>query len=136
MIDIIAVSDIHSPKYLKEFKESLKKIKKKPDLVCFAGDLILKGKVNEYNRIIEIVDKFEFENIIAIFGNEEYNPLYNEINEITAGKIKFLNDESITMKLKDKTIGIVGSKGSLDRPTYWQSKYMPDIVNIYTERYQ
>ena len=86
--------------------------------------------------MIEFVNttKYKFEIIIGVFGNEEYNPLHDKIIKIAANKIKFLRDESLIIELKEKTIGIVGSKGSLDRPTYWQSKYIPEITKIYTER--
>ncbi|MHA1300247.1 MAG: metallophosphoesterase family protein [Candidatus Helarchaeota archaeon] len=134
MINIVACSDIHSPKYLNGFTESLKKIKKKYDIFLFAGDLILKGKVSEVNKIIKIIDKYDFDYTISVFGNEEYNPLHDEILEIVKGKIIFLKDESKILKIGTKTVGIVGSKGSLDRPTFWQSKYIPGIEKVYTER--
>ncbi|MHA1379877.1 MAG: metallophosphoesterase family protein [Candidatus Helarchaeota archaeon] len=134
MIQILACSDIHSPKYLKAFKESLKQVKKKIDLVLFAGDLILKGKYTEIAKIVDIIDKYEFGPILSVFGNEEYNTIHEKILDLASNKIIFLKDESKILTIGTKTIGIVGSKGSLDRPTYWQSKYMPGITKVYSDR--
>ncbi|MFX0134638.1 MAG: metallophosphoesterase [Candidatus Hodarchaeota archaeon] len=134
MIQIAACSDIHSPKYFKEFEISLKQIKKKIDLFLFAGDLILKGKYDEISKIINLLDKYEITNIYSVFGNEEYNSIYDKILELAADKIIFLKDQTKILKIKTKTIGIVGTKGSLDRPTFWQAKYVPDISKTYTER--
>ncbi|NVM04610.1 MAG: metallophosphoesterase [Candidatus Helarchaeota archaeon] len=134
MIQIAACSDIHSPKYIKEFENSLKQIKKKIDLFLFAGDLILKGKYEEINKLIVILDKYEITNIYSIFGNEEYTPLYEKIFELAANKITFLKDQIKILKIKTKTVGIIGTKGSLDRPTFWQAKNIPDISKTYTER--
>ena len=134
MIQIAACADIHAPKYIKKFENSLKEIKTKIDLFLFAGDLILKGKYEEINNIIDILNKYKITNIISVFGNEEYDPLYDKILELAADKITFLNDETIILKIKAKSVGLVGTKGSLDRPTFWQAKNIPDISKTYTER--
>ena len=49
---IIAVADVHSPKFLREFDESLS-IHDRPDLLLLAGDMINFGKVTEYVAIVE-----------------------------------------------------------------------------------
>ncbi len=134
MIRIAASSDIHSPKYLKEFENAVKKINKKIDLFLLAGDLILKGSYEEINKIINILDALKVEKVISVFGNEEYDEYYKEILKISADKIIFLNDELITIRINEKTVGIIGSKGSLDEPTYWQLKNLPNIEKTYSDR--
>ncbi len=134
MIQIAACADIHSPKYIEEFENSLKKIKIQIDLFLFAGDLILKGKYEEIYKLIGILDKYEITNIYSVFGNEEYDTLYDKILELAADKITFLKDQTKLLKIKNKSVGIVGTKGSLDRPTFWQAKNIPDISKTYTDR--
>lgn len=134
MIEIAACSDIHSPKYIKEFELALKNIKKKFDLFLFAGDLIQKGTYTEINTIIEILDKFKISNIFSVFGNEEYEYIHDKIYDLASDKILFLNDQTKIIKIATKTVGIVGSKGSLDKPTYWQAEFIPNISETYSER--
>ncbi|MHA1722446.1 MAG: metallophosphoesterase family protein [Candidatus Baldrarchaeia archaeon] len=136
MVLIGATGDIHSPKYFQLFKEALEKTEiDKLDILIFTGDIIYKGKINELKNILKILNDFEVKcPIISVFGNEEFEPLHNKIREMTSGKIKFLEDEFLEIKIGGKTLGIVGSKGSLDKPTTWQARNIPNIKEIYNER--
>lgn len=136
MVLIGATGDIHSPKYIQLFKEALEKTEiDKLDVLIFTGDIIYKGKINELKNVLKILDDFEIKcPIISVFGNEEYEQLHNEIREIASGKIRFLEDELLEIKIRGKTLGIVGSKGSLDKPTTWQARNIPNIKEIYNER--
>jgi Icc-related predicted phosphoesterase len=136
MVRVVCVSDVHSPKYLELFREEIRKINiNEIDLILFAGDMIYKGKVDELNRIIEIMEdlgvKFP---IYSCFGNEEFDSLYDKLKQIGENRIIFLEDELLTIQRKGKSIGIIGSKGSLAAPTWWQAKNIPNIREIYRNR--
>jgi len=136
MVLIGATGDIHSPKYFQLFKEALEKTEiDKLDILIFTGDIIYKGKINELKNILKVLNDYEVKcPIISVFGNEEFEPLHDKIREMTSEKIKFLEDEFLEIKIGGKTLGIVGSKGSLDKPTTWQARNIPNIKEIYNER--
>ncbi len=109
-IRIAAAADVHSPRYLEEFRIALYKIKK-PNLFLFAGDMVNLGKISEYQRIIEMID-VEFGTeipIISCFGNEEYSEGRNQIRSLVGNRIEFLDEQSITIELYGKSLGIVGA---------------------------
>ncbi|MFX1485567.1 MAG: metallophosphoesterase [Promethearchaeota archaeon] len=135
-----AVGDIHGPKYLYLFKNGLSSLKGNvlDDINClfFAGDIISKGHTEDLQAVIRTIDDFEVRcPLISCFGNEEYEETHNIIREKFGSRVTFLDDESFVLNLKDdRTLGIVGSKGSLDRPTWWQSRNIPNILQIYSQR--
>jgi len=133
---VACVSDVHSPKYLGLFKDALRKIdNNKVDLFLFAGDIIYKGKVDELKTIISVLEDFHIKfPIYACFGNEEYDNLYEELKEIGKDKIIFLEDELVFLHKAGLTVGIIGTKGSLAEPTWWQQKNFPEIKEIYKKR--
>lgn len=131
---IAAIADIHSPIYLELFWKSLQKIKK-PDMFLLAGDICNRGLKNQYKPILELIERKTDCLIIACFGNDEFEQHYDYIKELVP-KIKFLVDESLIIEIKGREIGIVGSKGGLDRPTYWQQRNIKDIYEKYEKRYK
>lgn len=136
MIRVACVSDVHAPKNFELFKGALKKINENEiDLFLFAGDMIYKGKIDEIEKILALLEKNNFRSpIYACFGNEEYDQEYDQLREISKNKIVYLNDEMITFQMKEYFIGIIGSKGSLAEPTSWQLKNIPKIKEQYTDR--
>jgi len=48
--------------------------------------------------------------------------------------IIFLDDEMTTLTIRGKDIAIVGSRGVLDQPTYWQARNVAGIREVYTKR--
>ena len=48
--------------------------------------------------------------------------------------IKFLDDEYTVLKINRKSVGIIGTLGSLDTPTRWQRTHIPNIESIYKNR--
>lgn len=125
-MEIGAVGDIHYPVYKELFEESLKNIKN-IDLLLLAGDVIDVGLYKNYKVAYDLIKKHLKCPIIACFGNTEFQK--KEIKSENQ-EIKFLDDESLVFK----EIGIVGTTGSLDKPTLWQSKNIPGIREIYSER--
>ena len=136
MIRVACVSDVHSPKYLELFRSALRKIAiESIDLFLFAGDIIYKGKIDELYKIITLLEKSGIKfPIYSCFGNEEFDNLYDKLKEIGKDVIIFLNDELVSIKRKGQTIGIIGTKGSLAQPTWWQDKNIPNIREIYKKR--
>jgi len=133
-IIIASTADIHSPKYLEALKEAIKRVKDKPDIVLLAGDLINKGNVKWYAPTIEAISQLETERVVAIFGNEEYEETHDKLREEFGDVITFLDDEFVKFEIKGMSLGIVGTKGSLEQPTTWQERHMPGIKEVYENR--
>jgi Icc-related predicted phosphoesterase len=132
---IQAVADVHSPRFLSEFKQSLESLQT-PDLFLFAGDMVSRGKVDEYIAILD-----EIENklgsgfpIIGCFGNEEYNEVRKEIVALVNDRMLFLDEKSTIIDSGDLQIGIVGTQGSLDKATNWQRRNIPSIKGVFERR--
>ena len=71
---MLAVADVHCPRYLSEFKQSLEQLSA-PDVFFFAGDMINRGRASEYVTVLDTIESTLGTGfpIIACFGNEEYN---------------------------------------------------------------
>lgn len=133
---IAATSDIHSPRNFDLFVRSVDSIQALPDIFFLCGDIVDKGNIDEYSKINNtLFGKFSCP-IIACFGNSEYGKEITDKIKERYKDITFLEDESIILNIKDKSIGIVGTKGSLDRPTFWQSRNLPGIEDEYRLRVQ
>ena len=124
MIRVACVSDVHSPKFFDLFQAALEKIEPDEiDLFLLAGDMIYKGATEEFNRIIGALEQYNIKfPVYACFGNEEYDNLYDKLREIGQRIIIFLEDEMCSLEKRGKRIGLVGTKGSLAKPTWWQAK--------------
>jgi len=44
---------------------------------------------------------------------------------------KWLNDDYILLEVFGQRIGIIGTRGALDKPTPWQSRHMPWVRDYY-----
>ncbi len=128
---IAACGDIHAPKFLDLFAESLPSLGR-VDLFILAGDVVLKNDFTQLTHVVRRIREVYGGRIVACFGNEEYEqnkPEYLKFQEIT-----WLDDEAMTIEAEGKRVGIVGSRGSLDRPTFWQRRNIPGIWRRYRER--
>jgi len=136
MIRVACVSDVHAPKNFEVFKEALKKLEEEEiDLFLFAGDMIYKGEINEIQSITTLLERYNIKfPIYACYGNEEFDQLYDQLREISEGKIVYLNDEEAIIRRKEYLVGIIGTKGSLLEPTSWQIKNIPNIKEQYSNR--
>lgn len=133
MLKILATADIHSPRFLDLFIKSLNKVKIRPDLIILAGDLVDKNNIYALKHVYEIlINKYEEIPIISVFGNEEYRGFENKYREMYP-VFKWLDDEYIILEMKELKIGIIGTRGALDKPTPWQSRHMPWLYNYYRE---
>ena len=133
---IASISDLEPfSNDLKPLKEMLQRIRR-PDLILFAGDLYDYKKPENYKKIVSLLEENRFDcPVFAVFGNREFPQDEGEIKNYAGKTIKFLDDESIILKIENKTIGIVGSRGCLDRPTFWQLKNIPKAYQFYKDRF-
>jgi len=133
-INLAAVSDAHLPKYLDLFKSAVSVFDfSNIDLLILAGDMVLKGKIREYDTVLSVIRSRYKGPICAVFGNEEYQELEDELRR-EYPEILWLDDSYEQIEIEGIKIGLVGSRGVLDKPTSWQAKHIPDITAIYSER--
>jgi Icc-related predicted phosphoesterase len=130
---IAAVADIHSPRYFDVFVRAVEDLRINPDLFLIAGDVVHRGVVEEYEKVYNVLFGKINCPIIACFGNNEFDEIRSKLRK-RIPEIKFLDDESITLKINQKSVGIIGTLGSLDMPTRWQKAHVPNIESIYTNR--
>jgi Icc-related predicted phosphoesterase len=108
-VKIAAIADVHSPRFLNEFKTALSRCQK-PDLFLFAGDMINRGKAPEYINILDTLDS-QFGSdfpIVACFGNEDPLDIRDEVLSLTEGRLTFLDDNSLSLRFAGHRISIVG----------------------------
>ncbi|MFQ6060178.1 MAG: metallophosphoesterase [Thermoplasmata archaeon] len=128
---IAASGDIHYKDFLEKFAKELENL---PDVDIFlsAGDLTEKSDLEGYGSVLETVRSSVDCPIVGVFGNEEYSqdrPKYRERFDMI-----FLEEESELLNIRGRRVRIIGSTGSLDRPTWWQRTNIPQIWRDYAER--
>jgi len=133
---LAAVADVHAPKYLPLFREALKAMLEshgKPDLMLLVGDMVEKNAHEQFKAVLEALEEAGLDYpIVACFGNEEYEE--SKEAYLAYERVRWLDDESLIMELGGLKIGLVGSRGSLDRPTWWQRTHVPGIRALYRRR--
>ncbi len=129
---IAACGDIHSPRYLGLFKESVKRVPE-PDVFFLLGDIVMKNRVEEYRNVLDLLKRFDCLKI-GVFGNEEYVQDEERYLKLYGDEVIFLRDESRVFRINDVEVGVVGTRGALDNPTFWQRKNLPGIEAVYRER--
>lgn len=134
-IKVCAVGDVHGSRYLQIFQASLRSmVLFKPDVCVFAGDMVDEGRAEELEVIIdEVKTKFANTPIISIFGNEEYHE-YEEVFISRYPELLWLNDSMTLMNIRGVDVAFIGSRGSLDKLTYWQKRNKPELRLVYMER--
>ncbi|MGY5881172.1 MAG: metallophosphoesterase [Candidatus Thorarchaeota archaeon] len=132
---MLAVADVHCPRFLPEFKQSLTQFSA-PDVFFFAGDMINRGNASEYITILDTIEDTMGTGfpIIACFGNEEYNEVRKEIQSIVEDRMLFLDEKSTILDHGLKHIGVVGTQGSLDKATNWQRRNIPSVKGVFERR--
>ena len=132
---IAAVGDIHGHENLEPFRRDLDGLGD-VDLLLLAGDTTERNDVDAFGEVLEAIRARVRAPIWAVFGNNEYDhdrPTYVARYAERFG-IRFLRDESAVFTHGGASVRIIGSLGSLDRPTYWQRKNMPHLEAEYRER--
>ena len=134
---ILAVSDVHSPRYLIEFAAALARRSeecKRVDLVVFAGDMVYRGRVEALRPVLDALrGRCGEKPVAAVFGNEEYIGLEGEFRS-RYPEVTWLDDEMHVFEVGGLRVAVVGTRGSLERPTRWQRAKMPWIARVYAER--
>ncbi len=119
---------------LEPFLDMIEKVKQ-PDLFLLAGDIYEYRSPEIYGLVLDFLRLRKWDcPIVAVFGNREFEEDKDEIKKVCKKRITFLDEECIELKIKDRTVGIVGSQGSLDAPTWWQFRHVRGINKIYDER--
>ena len=131
---IAAVGDIHSPRFFNYYVKAIEDLQEKPDIFFLLGDIIYHGAIGEYQKVYNVLFGKITCPIVACFGNEEHGEETRIVIENQNPDIKFLADESLILEIGGKTVGIVGTIGSLDRPTFWQRNNIPGISEMYKKR--
>jgi len=132
---ILAIADVHSPRFHEEFKLELS-MHSTPDLFLMAGDMVNRGNAEEIVRVLDTIEDtlgLGFP-IIGCFGNEEYNEIRKKIMKLVDGRMVFLDEQWSTVNSDGKTIGIVGTQGSLDKATTWQRRNIPGVKRVFERR--
>lgn len=128
---LVAVADIHSPIFFPLFKEALSMIKE-ASLFLLAGDIVYRGDFEECKRVVAAIRELFNCPVVGVFGNEEYEEIKPKLKQIEG--ITWLDDESQIFEVGGVRVKVVGSRGSLLKPTSWQSKNFPDIRKLYASR--
>ncbi|MHA2140683.1 MAG: metallophosphoesterase family protein [Candidatus Thorarchaeota archaeon] len=132
---ILAVADVHSPRFYDEFKLDLSTYSE-PDLFLMAGDMVNKGTAEEIVRVLDTVEDVLGVGfpIIGCFGNEEYTEIRKKLTKLVEGRMTFLDEQYSSIKSDGKMIGIVGTQGSLDKATTWQRRNIPGVKRVFERR--
>lgn len=132
---IAATSDLDALQgNFETFWSALQKLEK-ADLFLWAGDMCDLRKIDEYKTIMRYIEQKKLKcPIIACFGNKEFDQDYDKIKKICGERVIFLDDETFVTEINGKKVGIVGTKGGLDNPTFWQVKNIKNIKEIYAKR--
>jgi Icc-related predicted phosphoesterase len=116
------------------FFEMVKKVKE-PDLLLLGGDIYEYRSPEIYGLVLDFLKMQKWTcPIVAVFGNREFDEDRDDIRKICKKRILFLDEEKTEVKIGGKTVGIVGTEGSLDIPTWWQFSHVKGINKIYDER--
>lgn len=134
-VKILAVADVHSPRYFEEFVKDLAE-HEQPDVFLFAGDMINRGNAEEYMNVLDAIEKTLGSSfpIVGCFGNEEYNEVRKDIVSIVGDRMILLDEKSVILEFDGLKLGIVGTQGSLDKATSWQRRNIPRIKGVFERR--
>lgn len=134
-LQVAATSDIHWSQFKELFIESLRHLPKNLDLFLLAGDIVNRGSHRAMQPLVEQLVAAELGcPIFAVFGNDDYDSIKEKLQAIASETITFLDDELAITTIRGTQVAIVGSRGVLDQPTYWQSGNIPGIRKQYTAR--
>ena len=134
-MQIAAVSDIHGREFLDAFRADLEHLGP-VDLFLLVGDTTDRNDQEAFATVVASLRARVSAPVWAVFGNNEYaqdHPTYVARYGEPYG-IRFLQDEAATFETSGRSVRIVGSLGSLDRPTWWQRKNLPQIAREYVRR--
>ncbi len=132
---VAAVGDIHGHENLGPFGGDLERLGD-VDLFLLAGDTTDRNDMEAFGEVLASIRKRVDAPLWAVFGNNEYahdQPAY-VARYADRYAVRFLQDEDAVFEARGKRLRIIGSLGSLDRPTYWQRMNLPHLAREYEER--
>jgi Icc-related predicted phosphoesterase len=136
VVRLLVTADIHSPKYFGRFREAVRGLGRF-DGVLIAGDLMEGGSIDGLRVLIDVLRGLS-DVVFAVPGNHDIFSVSDNREVLprarALGFIRWLNDEVVKVPLGGVMFRIVGSEGSLERPTRWQSRNVPGIVDVYRHR--
>ncbi len=134
-VRLLAFGDVHGMQYLSVLRASLKSIPPEvPHAILMAGDVIDRGDVSGMGLVLrEVTARFRDVPIVSVFGNDEYHEVEDRLVK-EFGYVIWLNDSVTVLRLGEVTVGIVGSRGALDKLTHWQRRNMPQLETVYRRR--
>ncbi len=98
-----------------------------------AGDVLRPGDVSDYSLVIAMIRERVQCSALAVFGNTEFQEDRPAIRSQNPSVV-FLDDEAATLDIQGRHTLVVGSTGSLERPTSWQKRNIPHISDVYKAR--
>lgn len=134
-VKIAAVADVHCPRFLNEFRTALSKCTP-PDLFLFAGDMVNRGKADQYTNVLDTVDSQLGSGfpIVACYGNEDPLEIQDELHAMTKDRLTFLDEKSIILNLSGSRVAVIGMSTVSMEPSEPQGNTVSDIQMIFEER--
>jgi Icc-related predicted phosphoesterase len=132
---IAAVGDVHGRENLAALASDLDRLGP-VDLLLLAGDITDRNDLEAYGVVLRAIRDRVTAPIAAVFGNNEYaqdRPTYVARYADTF-HVRFLQDEAESWGSGGDAVRVVGSLGSLDRPTWWQRRNAPHLAEEYRRR--
>jgi len=134
-VRIAAVGDVHGQENLAALAADLDRLGP-VDLFLLAGDTTDRNDVEAFGLVVRTIRERVESPIAAVFGNNEYaqdHPTY-VARYGEAFRVRFLQDEAAQFSAGGQDVRVVGSLGSLDRPTWWQRRNAPHLAEEYRRR--
>ncbi len=132
---IAAVGDVHGDRGLETFRSDLERLGP-TDLFLLAGDTTDRNDLDAFEAVLRTIRERVRAPLAAVFGNNEYEPDHPTYVARFADRydVRFLRDEPAVFESDGERVRIVGSTGSLDRPTWWQRRNLPHLADVYRRR--
>ncbi|MEM4667250.1 MAG: metallophosphoesterase [Thermofilum sp.] len=131
----LAFADVHAPRFLPLLSRSLRELEVGGvELVLVAGDVVEKGEWRVCSSVEKLLERrAPGVPVVAVFGNEDYEEVREKMREECPG-FRWLEDAALPLDLPSGRVVVVGTTGSLDRPTRWQERNVPGVRELYRAR--
>jgi Icc-related predicted phosphoesterase len=132
---VATVGDIHGEENLAPFLADLDRLPD-VDLFLLAGDTTDRNNLEAFGSVLEAIRARIDVPLWAVFGNNEYGQDHSTYIAMFGERygVRFLEDQEAVFESGGTHLRIIGSTGSLDRPTYWQRTNLPHMEVEYRRR--
>ena len=120
-IRIVELADLHNSEFGKNNSKLIEKIDDlNPDLIFYAGDMINKGKDNDYSVLFDLSDKLsEIAPIYACYGNNELDQQLFIDNtfkkQLISHRVNLLSNEDKNVTVGNTTIQLIAVSDNVDQ---------------------